>query len=65
MLFCRSPIVVIALPSEEFVARLKETVNDGNCPWCVIDSGSVVVSKCENALRGIALLGVELVTPAD
>jgi hypothetical protein len=40
---------------------LKLTVIDGNCPWCVIDRGSVTVSKCENALSGIALLGTELV----
>jgi hypothetical protein len=37
----------------------------GNCPWCIIDSGSVVVSKCENALNGTALLKVELVVPAE
>jgi hypothetical protein len=44
---------------------LKDTVIAGNCPWCVIDSGSVVVSKCEKAPSGTALLVVELVAPAD
>src|ERR1700733_9118217 len=63
MLFCRSSIVVIALPNDAFGARLNDTVIDGNCPWCVIESGSVVVSKCENALSGMGLLSVELVVP--
>jgi hypothetical protein len=65
MLFCSVSMVVMALPSDAFGARLKETVIDGNCPWCVMESGSVVVSKWEKALRGMALLGVELVIPAE
>src|ERR1700712_985633 len=50
----------IALLNEAPGARLKDTVIAGNCPWCVIDSGAVVVSKCEKALSGTALLMVEL-----
>src|SRR5580698_8424662 len=65
MLFCSLSIFVIALPSDAFGARLNETVIDGNCPWCVIESGSVTVSKCEKALSGIALADVELVIPAE
>src|ERR1017187_2710908 len=71
ILFCSLSIVLIALPSEAFGARLKETVVDGNCPWCVMESGSVVVSKCEIALSGIAWLAAvdvaptELTPPAD
>jgi hypothetical protein len=30
-----------------------------------MDNGSVVVSKCENALKGTALLKAELVVPAE
>ena len=30
-----------------------------------MDNGSVVVSKCENALNGTALLKAELVVPAE
>ena len=30
-----------------------------------MDSGSVAVSKCENALNGTALLSAELVVPAE
>jgi len=55
----------MALPSEAFGAKLKDTVMAGNCPWRVIESGSVMVSKCENALSGMALLGVPLVAPAE
>src|SRR3981189_1728858 len=62
---CTFVISEIAPPSAAFGARLKDTVIAGNCPWCVIDSGSVVVSKCEKALKGTALLVVELVAPAD
>src|ERR1035441_788079 len=65
MPFCRLVTVVMALPSEAFGARLKDTVMAGNCPWRVIESGSVMVSKCENALSGMALLGVPLVAPAE
>ncbi len=31
----------------------------------MIESGSVVISKCENALKGTALLIAELVVPAE
>ncbi len=65
MSFCSLSIVSIALPSDAFGARLNETVIEGNCPWCVIESGSVVVSKWDIALSGIALLGTELVIPAE
>src|ERR1017187_3285659 len=63
--FCSLSTVLIALPSEAFGARLKETVVDGNCPWCVIESGSVVVSKWEIALSGIARLAAVVVAPAE
>src|SRR5260370_37230525 len=49
-------MAVMAPPSEAFGARLNETVIDGNCPWCVIESGSVVVSKpldAQELLRAI------------
>ena len=55
----------MASPSAAFAERLNETVIAGNWPWCVITSGSVVVSKCENALNGTALAIVELVAPAE
>src|ERR1017187_1930279 len=64
MSFCSLSIVLMALPREAFGARLNETVIDGNCPWCVIESGWVVVSKCENALSGMAWLGLTVVAPA-
>ena len=54
----------MAPPSAALGARLKETVIAGNCPWWLIDSGSVFNSKCENALSGTALLFAELVTVA-
>jgi hypothetical protein len=65
MSFCTLVMSVIALPSAAFGARLKETVIAGNCPWCVMESASVVVSKCEKALNGTALLVIELVAPAE
>jgi hypothetical protein len=37
----------------------------GNCPWWLIESDSVVVSKCEKALSGTALLVAELFVPAE
>jgi hypothetical protein len=64
MSFCCLSMELMALPNDACGARLKLTVIDGNCPWWVIDSGSVVVSKWENALKGMALLGTELVMPA-
>ena len=44
---------------------MKDTVIAGNCPWWVIASDSVVLSKWVKLPRGTALLGVELVAPAD
>ena len=54
--FCTFSTAVMALPSAPFSARLKETVTDGNWPWWVIESGSVVFSKWVKALSGTALL---------
>src|ERR1700723_1637899 len=65
MSFCTLVISVIAPPRAAFGPRLKETVIAGNWPWCVMASGSVVVSKCEKALKGTALLKAELVAPAE
>jgi len=56
---------VIASPSAAFGARLNDTVIDGNCPWWLMESASVVFSKCEKALSGTALLMEELVAPAE
>ena len=56
---------VIAVPRAALEARLNDTVTDGNCPWWVMASGSVVFSKCAKALNGTALLVVELVVPAE
>src|ERR1700749_261404 len=50
-----------AWPSEALGARLNETVTEGNWPWWLIDSDSVPISIFENALRGTALLKLELV----
>ena len=60
MSFCTLVIAVIALPSAAFGARLKETVIAGNCPWWLMESGSLARSKCVNALSGTALLFAEL-----
>src|ERR1700677_4628587 len=51
----------MASPSEALPARLKETVTEGNWPWWLIDSDSVPGSMWVKALKGTALLGVELV----
>src|ERR1700691_6264889 len=51
----------MAWPSEALSDRLKETVTEGNWPWWLIDSDSVPGSMWVKALRGTALLGVELV----
>ena len=64
MLFCTLLIAVMAWPSAALGARLNDTVMAGNCPWCVITSGSVVFSKCAKAPRGTALLMAELVVDA-
>src|ERR1700733_14983605 len=65
MSFCTLSTAVIASPSAAFGARLNDTVMAGNWPWWLIESGSVVFSKCENAPSGTALLVAELVTPAE
>ena len=65
MSFCTLSTAVMALPSAAFSARLNDTVMAGNCPWWLIESDSVVVSKCEKALSGTALLVAELVMPAE
>src|ERR1700680_2995119 len=64
MSFCTLVTESMAPPSEAPGAMLKETVTEGNCPWWVMESGSVVVSKWAMALSGTALLGVELLVPA-
>src|ERR1700722_3870087 len=63
--FCALSTAVMASPSAALGARLNETVMAGNCPWWLIESGSVVFSKCEKALNGTALLMAELVAPAE
>src|ERR1700732_5237642 len=63
--FCASSTAVMALPSAALGARLNETVIAGNCPWWLIESASVVFSKCEKALSGTALLMAELGAPAE
>src|SRR6202035_4321137 len=55
---------VMASPSAPFGARLNDTVIAGNCPWWFMESGSVVFTKYENALKGTALLAFELVVVA-
>jgi hypothetical protein len=55
----------MALPNAAFDARLNDTVIAGNCPWWLMESGSVVFSKWVNALSGTALLVAELVAPAE
>ena len=45
-------IFEIAVPSEACGARLNETVTAGNWPWCVIDSGCVVIATCANVESG-------------
>jgi hypothetical protein len=44
---------------------LNDTVMAGNCPWWLMESASVVFSKCEKAFNGTALLVDELVAPAE
>src|SRR5271170_2123219 len=65
MSFCTLVMAVIAPPSAAFGARLNETVIAGNCPWWLIESCWVLVSKCEKAPRGTALLITELEVPAE
>ena len=45
-------MAVMASPSAAFGARLNETVMAGNCPWWVIESGSVVFSKVREGAEG-------------
>src|ERR1017187_5406221 len=63
--FCTLLTAEMASPSDAFGARLNETVIAGNCPWWVMASVSVVFSKWAKLLSGTALLGVELVAPAE
>src|ERR1700684_2904056 len=65
MSFCALSTAVMALPSAASGARLNDTVMAGNWPWWVMASGSVVFTKCAKALSGTALLGAELVAPAE
>ena|ERR1700727_2214666 len=65
MSFCTLSTAVMALPSEAFGARLNDTVIAGNCPWWLMESGSVVFSKWAKALSGTALLVDELVVPTE
>ena len=55
----------MASPNAALGARLNETVIAGNCPWWLMESASVVFSKCEKALSGTALLMAELGAPAE
>src|ERR1700691_1240013 len=65
MSFCTLSTAVMASPRAAFGPRLKDTVIAGNCPWWLMESASVVFSKCEKALSGTALLKVELGAPAE
>ncbi len=40
--------------------RLKESVDDGNCPWCGMDNGAVVVVILAIALSGTSWPVVDL-----
>ena len=65
MSFCTLSTAEMASPSEEFSARLNETVIAGNWPWWLMERGSVVFSKWQNALNGTSLLIAELLEPAE
>src|SRR5271167_4499640 len=52
--FCAFSKAVVASPRDAFGARLKEMVTTGNWPWWFTESGPLLVSKCEKALRGTA-----------
>src|SRR6201987_1381034 len=65
MSFCTFSTSEIASPREVLGERLNETVTAGNCPWWLMESSSVVLSKWQNALSGTRLLMLELVEPAD
>ena len=58
-------MAVMALPRAALGAKLKETVIAGNWPWWLIERYSELVSKCENAPRGTALLFTELAATAE
>src|ERR1700722_2826299 len=63
---CTLLIESIAPPREAFEARLNDTVIAGNCPWWLMESGSVVFSNCIRAESGTALLlPAELATPVE
>src|SRR5580698_5035270 len=49
----------MAVPSEALFPRLKETVTEGNCPWWLMESASVMVEAWVKALRGIAFAPTE------
>src|SRR5579863_10114903 len=55
-------ISVIALPSDASGARLKETVTEGNCPWWLIESASVMGTAAVKALRGITFAPTDAVS---
>src|ERR1035441_2400206 len=65
MSFCTLSTTAMASPSAAFGTRLNDTVMAGNWPWWLMESASVVFSKCEKALSGTALLVAELVMPAE
>ena len=65
MSFCTLSTAVMASPRAAFGARLNDTVMAGNWPWWLMESASVVFSKCAKALSGTALLVAELVAPAE
>src|ERR1700704_3130449 len=58
-------MAVMALPRAAPGARLKDTVTEGNCPWWLMESGDLTLSKHVNALSGTALAGEELVLAFD
>src|SRR5580704_1757304 len=63
--FCTLSTAVIASPSAALGERLNDTVIAGNCPWWLMESASVVFTKCEKAPSGTALLTAEVVAPAE
>src|SRR5271154_3129436 len=54
-------IASMASPSAALEARLNETVTEGNCPWWLMDRASVPGCIWAKAVKGTALLRVELV----
>jgi hypothetical protein len=49
----------IAVPREALGARLNDTVTDGNCPWWLMESASLISEACVKALSGTAFAPVE------